>query len=113
MVAEKDLKFIRTLPAQHCRSIQTPVLAWNTVHLCLDADAPTLRKDGSLIPLVELKNRIPQYLWDNYIRLLSKNTWVACQNRLKEVDEMTINSLLDRLAWLHAAAPGARLGCHC
>ena len=32
----------RPRPATHCRSIQTPVLAWNTVHLCLDADAPTL-----------------------------------------------------------------------
>ncbi len=56
------------------------------LHVVLENDAVTRRMDGSIIPAIELKGKYPNYLWDNFIQLISENEWVSCSHRLNEID---------------------------
>ncbi|MFZ7146461.1 MAG: DUF2851 family protein [Bacteroidota bacterium] len=56
------------------------------LHVVLENDAVTRRMDGSIIPAIELKGKYPDYLWNNFIQLISENDWVSCSHRLKEIE---------------------------
>jgi hypothetical protein len=64
------------------------------LHVVYRYDSTTLRMDGSRIPTVEIGERFPNYLWDNYLRLLGTTGWVACQHRLREIDESIWQKLM-------------------
>ena len=74
-----------------------PVYDSCVLHVVLENDSPTLRQNGSLIPTIQLKDRYPVFLWDNYIRLLGTHGWVACDHRIKEIEESTIAMQLERM----------------
>ncbi len=59
------------------------------LHVVNENDANTLRMNGTRIPSIELKNKYPAYLWDNYLRLIGSKGWVSCQPRIKETDAST------------------------
>ena len=56
------------------------------LHVVHENDAVTRRMDGSIIPAIELKGKYPNYLWENFIQLISENEWVSCSHRLKEIE---------------------------
>lgn len=67
------------------------------LHVVHERDVKTLRKDGTCVPTIELKDRFPAHLWSNYLQLLGTRGWVPCEHRLKELDSITVNSWLDRI----------------
>lgn len=68
------------------------------LHVVFERDVATLRKDGSSVPTIELKNKFPDHLWMNYLQLLGTRGWVPCAHRLKELDSITVDGWLDRIA---------------
>ena len=56
------------------------------LHVVLENDAITRRMDGSIIPAIELKGKYPNYLWNNFIELISENEWISCSHRLNEIN---------------------------
>jgi len=73
--------------------------AYNNVilHVVYKNDEQVKRKDGSLIPALELKGRFDDRLWKNYADLLQSRQWIPCEKRIAEVDSLTIDNWLDRL----------------
>ena len=67
------------------------------LHVVLEEDQPILRTDGSRIPCLEMKNRIPAKLLGTYQRILHNEHWIPCQHHFHTVSEMTKNLWLDRL----------------
>ncbi|HRH66020.1 MAG TPA: DUF2851 family protein [Bacteroidia bacterium] len=67
------------------------------LHVVFEKDMAALRKDGTAVPTIELKDKFPAHLWANYLQLLGTRGWVACEHRLKETDSITIHGWLDRL----------------
>lgn len=74
-----------------------PVYDSCILHVVLENDVPTLRMNGSPIPTIQLKDRYPSFLWDNYIRLLGTRGWVACDRQIREVDQKTIDAQLEKM----------------
>ncbi len=73
--------------------------AYDTVvlHVVYENDKPVYRRDGSLIPTLELKNKFDERLWKNYHELLLSNEWISCQSHIKSVDQFTFSNWKDRL----------------
>ena len=67
------------------------------LHVVYDNDASTLRMNGSPIPVIELKSRLPSYLWENYLKLIGTRGWIPCQHRLHEIDEVTWRNTIDKM----------------
>lgn len=67
------------------------------LHVVLDEDKPIHRRDGELIPCLNLRNYLPVGLAKQYLRLIHSEYWVPCQNQLHEVPEVTRSLWLDRL----------------
>ncbi|MCB0519828.1 MAG: DUF2851 family protein [Lewinellaceae bacterium] len=67
------------------------------LHVVLEEDQPVLRADGSRLPCLEMKNRIPPKLIGSYQKLLHNEHWIPCQHQFYEVPEMTRSLWLDRL----------------
>ncbi len=56
------------------------------LHVVLDDDLPVKRKDGTLIPTLELNDLIHPTLFNNYARLLSSAGWIPCHNLIHKID---------------------------
>lgn len=68
------------------------------LHVVYESDAEILRKDGSIIPTLELKQRVKKGLLDNYFKLFSKQQkWINCQQDFSEVSDFVISNWLERL----------------
>ncbi|HFC00474.1 MAG TPA: DUF2851 family protein, partial [Phaeodactylibacter sp.] len=67
------------------------------LHVVLDDDERIKRQDGTPIPCVELKKRIPSKLSKIYQKLLHNEQWIPCQHYFYEIGEMTKVLWLDRL----------------
>ncbi len=57
------------------------------LHVVFEEDRPVYRSDGSLIPCLELRGRIPPGIMDTYQRLQHNEHWIPCQNQLHQVAE--------------------------
>ena len=77
---------------QHDRAYGSVIL-----HVVLDDDQPILREDGSRIPCLEMKKRVPQRLAANYQKLIHNENWIPCQHFFYAVPSMSKNLWLDRL----------------
>ncbi len=73
--------------------------AYNNVilHVVYEGDTPICRKDGTPIPTLELRQRIPPKLYRNYLYLLSSKTWIPCEQLIAKIDPFTLKNWLDRL----------------
>ena len=67
------------------------------LHVVLEEDRPVYRRDGSRIPCLELKGRIPGGIRNRYWRLLHNEYWVPCQTQLQHVARPVRNLFLQRV----------------
>ncbi|THH40281.1 DUF2851 family protein [Neolewinella litorea] len=67
------------------------------LHVVLEEDRPVYRRDGSRIPCLELRHRIPAGARNRYWRLLHNEYWVPCQTQLSAVPEPVRTLWLQRV----------------
>lgn len=78
------------------------------LHVVLQEDRPVWRRDGSRIPCLELRGRIPPGIFQTYWRLVHNEYWVACQNQHHLVTDTVKNMWLQRLLAERLPARAAR-----
>jgi hypothetical protein len=67
------------------------------LHVVMEEDKPVLRPDGSRIPCLEMKKRVPAKLLGTYQKILHNEYWIPCQHQFSSVPELTKKLWLDRL----------------
>ena len=67
------------------------------LHVVNNADVELYRHSGEVIPTIELKDRIHERLYQNYIGFKSSNDWIPCEKQISGVPSFIINSTLDKL----------------
>ena len=67
------------------------------LHVVWQNDKPATRTDGSIIPTIELKNRIDEELILNYNRLVNSPQQIPCENQIQQVKSITLMTMLDRV----------------
>jgi len=69
----------------------------NTIlHVVLNYRADVKREDGSVVPCIEISNRIHAGIIQQYEILKQSELWVPCVGFLHRIDHFTINQTLDR-----------------
>jgi hypothetical protein len=70
----------------------------NTIlHVVLKNNKEVYREDGSLVPCIEIGNRIHEGIIQQYELLKSSQQWIPCAGFLQRIDQFTINQVLDRV----------------
>jgi hypothetical protein len=70
----------------------------NTIlHVVLQYKQEVYREDGTMVPCIDISDRIHQGIIDQYQELKSSNQWIACAGFLHRIDHFTINQVLDRV----------------
>jgi len=70
----------------------------NTIlHVVLDDTKICYRADGSLLPCIELKNKIANSTIEKYKQLKLSSKWIPCYDAIKTIDHFTIHQQLDRV----------------
>lgn len=59
-------------------------------------DKEITRTNGQLIPTIEIK--FDQELLENYESLIKRETWIPCQNEIKNVDSFILQNWLEKLS---------------
>jgi len=67
------------------------------LHVVWNDDRPARREDGSLLPALELKNRVAEGLLLHYRRLLNSPEEIPCAAKLGEVSALIKRSMLDKV----------------
>ncbi|MFN0214844.1 MAG: DUF2851 family protein [Saprospiraceae bacterium] len=67
------------------------------LHVVLEEDIAIFRSNGSRIPCLELKNRIPSKLLENYQRIEQETFWIPCNAFFHKVPNIVLLNWLDRL----------------
>jgi len=67
------------------------------LHVVMEEDMGIHRRDGTRIPCLEMKKRIPAKLLGIYEKLLFNEYWIPCQHQFHEVSDMVKSLWLDRL----------------
>lgn len=67
------------------------------LHVVLEEDTRVRRHNGSDLPCLELKQRIPARLSKVYLKLLHNENWIPCQSQLVQVTQLTRELWLDRM----------------
>lgn len=67
------------------------------LHVVLEEDQPIFRPNGERIPCLEIRDRIPPKLLENYQRLEHDQAWIPCQHFFRTVPEVVRLNWLDRL----------------
>ena len=67
------------------------------LHVVYKHDKDVSLSDGSVVPVLELKDLLNSQAYANYQNLLNQPDWLACKNSIAEVDPFTVNSWMDRL----------------
>jgi hypothetical protein len=70
------------------------------LHVVWENDKPISRIDNTLIPTLELKNRVDQSVLKEYKRLINSPAVIACEKSFSKVENIAKLSMLDR-ALLH------------
>ncbi len=65
------------------------------LHVVWENDKPVKHTDGSIMPTIELKNRIDQSLWERYKNLYTSADIVPCASHWQSVPELNKLSMLD------------------
>lgn len=68
------------------------------LHVVYEEDTAVYRMNGTDIPCLEMKQRISRRLAAHYQRLIQSEQWVPCANTIEQVNELTRNLWLDRMA---------------
>lgn len=67
------------------------------LHLVWEDDKPILRKDGTKIPTLTLRERADKNLLRKYQSMMETNAEMPCQNQFREVDDIKKLSMLDKV----------------
>jgi hypothetical protein len=67
------------------------------LHVVYEHNASVKRTDGSIIPVIELKELVDRELEIRYEELMAEKAWVPCQAHLATVDELSVHAWLDRV----------------
>jgi hypothetical protein len=67
------------------------------LHVVYEDDIPIYRKDGTLLPVLIIKDLFPIYLLDNYEQLVTSANLFPCEKQIHLVDKILIDSFLARV----------------
>ncbi len=67
------------------------------LHVVYEHDRAVFRKDGTEIPVLELKSIIPPILIETYNQLMAAASWIPCDRALSRVDECHQHAFLNRV----------------
>ena len=67
------------------------------LHLVWEDDKPILRKDGTKIPTLTLRERADKNLLRKYQSMMETNAEMPCQNQFREVDDIKKMAMLDKV----------------
>jgi hypothetical protein len=67
------------------------------LHVVWSDDKIVTRSDGTMLPTLELKGRITEYLLIHYRRLVYSPEAIPCSSKLFEVKPITVSSMLDKV----------------
>ncbi len=67
------------------------------LHLVYSCDKIIYNSKGNTVPTLEVKNHYEPKLYDNYQKLRSAATWIACEPAIGHVDGLIIDNWLNRL----------------
>ncbi len=68
------------------------------LHVVYHNDKPIYRTDGTLIPVLVIKNRFPAALLTRYEQLIQSSNNFPCERQINSVDEFLIENFLTRVA---------------
>lgn len=67
------------------------------LHVVFEEDRPLLRPNGTVLPCLELRDRVPPNILDKYQRLQNEWAWIPCAASYGSIPEIVRNNWLDRL----------------
>lgn len=67
------------------------------LHVVHTADEQLKRKNGEVVPTLELKDLFAPKLYQNYLSLRSSKNWIACEHQIISVPPVILNATLDKL----------------
>src|SRR5918993_283267 len=67
------------------------------LHVVWKNDKPIRRSDGSLLPTLELINRVEDKFFVNYQRLVNSPETIPCTPFLTQVNELTTHAMMDKV----------------
>lgn len=72
----------------------------NTIlHVVWESDGDIQREDNSILPTLQLKDRVDPHLLNKYNQLINHPaTYISCENQWSEVSDITKLSMLDKMA---------------
>ena len=77
---------------QHDKAYDNVIL-----HVVHTADKELKRRNGEVIPTLELKKRVPVEVYKKYQSLGTSGDWIPCGKQISSVSSFTLNHWLDRL----------------
>jgi len=81
----------------HAHHHQTDAAYENVVlHVVWENDKPICRQDKTLIPTLELKNRVDASILKEYKKLINSPASIACEKSFAQVDDLVKLSMLDK-----------------
>ena len=67
------------------------------LHVVFEHEKDIIRKDGSLIPCLELKELIDENVYQQFLHLMHSNNWIPCQQQLPLVDDFVKRNMIERV----------------
>jgi hypothetical protein len=67
------------------------------LHVVFENDQEAINTRGEIVPVLEIKEKFNPKFLHNYKRLKESKAWVPCQNMIAGVNEIVLNSWLNRL----------------
>ncbi|TAL62508.1 MAG: DUF2851 family protein [Bacteroidetes bacterium] len=67
------------------------------LHVVHEADKELKRKNGEILPTLELKGKIPEGLYKKYLSFKESKDWIPCGKQVQIVSSFTLTHWFDRL----------------
>lgn len=68
------------------------------LHVVYENDKPVVRKNGALVPCLELKGKFDDSLYEKYQGFLLSSNWIPCSSDISGIGNFVLLNILDRLA---------------
>lgn len=67
------------------------------LHVVWTYDTPVYNKANAEIPVLQLRDFVPEDLLESYLSLSKTKSWIFCENQLSTVDDFVLKNWLERL----------------
>lgn len=67
------------------------------LHVVYEAGDQITRPDGSIIPVLVLKDKIDTQAWNHYQYLLSNKQWIPCASQIRDIPSLVVDMQLTRM----------------